>query len=239
MLKEIIAGTNLTEKEAKLYLACLQIGKSTITAIAKQARLNRITAYSIAEKLVEKGYFNFSGRGKITYYDAINPQTIYETIQDRTQKLKAIIPDLRRLHKSADHPNIRYFEGIDGIKALYLDSLNTGTEILNFANSADLRNFWPEYDQDYVQKRARKKIFLRGFAPDDEFGQKVAAADEKYYRKIKLLPAHKAIFHNEINIYDDKISLVSLRQSPIGLIIQDQEVADTQRSIFELLWELV
>jgi len=239
MIKEITANTNMTDKEARLYIACLQSGQSTITPIAKQARLNRVSAYSIAEKLIAKGYFTTSRKGKITYFDATNPQDIYESINQRTQKLKQILPDLRRLHKNADHPNIRYFEGIDGVKALYLDSLNSSTEILNYANSEDLRNFWPNYDEEYVLKRANKKIYLRGFAPNDTYGQRVHDTDTTYYRHIKLLPPQKALFHNETNIYDDKISLVSFKDRPMGIIIQNQELADTQRSIFELLWELV
>lgn len=237
MLEKIIKATNLNEKEARLYLAALELGKNSITILAKRARLNRITAYSIAEKLIQKGYLESSTQNSITIFDAINPQSIAEQISEKSRTFKKLLPDLRRLHKKNDHPTIRYFEGVEAIKSLYQDSLSSSTEILNFANSSDIRQFWPEYDQDYVHQRAKKKIFLRGFAPDDDYGQKVASENTKYYREIRLLPADSAHFHNEINIYDDKISMVSFSaENPLGIIIQNQEIADTQRAIFELLW---
>lgn len=238
MIEKIMSSTNLNQKEAALYLACLKTGQSTITRLANLARINRITAYSIAEKLVQKGFFTTSCRGKITYFDATDPKHIYENIKEKTQRLKTLLPDLKRLHGKAEHPTIRYFEGTNGIKTLYLDSLTSHTEILNYANSQEIRNFWPEYDNEYVKERAKRKIYLRGFAPNDSYGQTVFQNNQKYYREIRLLPNNKAIFYNEINIYDDKISLVSLKGNPVGIIIQNQELADTNRSIFELLWEL-
>jgi sugar-specific transcriptional regulator TrmB len=238
MIEKIMSSTNLNQKEAALYLACLKTGQSTITKLASLAGLNRITAYSIAEKLVQKGFFTTNRKGKITFFDATDPKQIYEGLKERTQHLKTLLPDLKRLHGKAEHPVVRYFEGVEAIKTLYLDSLTSQTEILNYANSREIRSFWPEYDREYVKERARRKIYLRGFAPDDNYGKDVFQNNDKYHREIRLLPADKAIFYNETNIYDDKISMVSLKGKPLGIIIQNQELVDTQRSIFELLWEL-
>ena len=44
------------------------------------------------------------------------------------------------------------------------------------------------------------------------------------------------LFKNEINIYDDKVAIIS-HEDQIGVIIQNKNIADTQRSIFELGFE--
>ncbi len=59
---------------------------------------------------------------------------------------------------------------------------------------------------------------------------------EAELREIYLIPKEKFPFRNEINIYDDKVAIIS-HEDEIGVIIQNKNIADTQRSIFELGFE--
>ena len=41
----------------------------------------------------------------------------------------------------------------------------------------------------------------------------------------------------EINIYDDKVSIISFGEDElVGMIIESHEIADTQRAIFAMAW---
>ena len=47
-------------------------------------------------------------------------------------------------------------------------------------------------------------------------------------------------FTNEIDIYADKVSIISLNPKNLyGVIIKSESAADTQRSIYELLWSFL
>jgi len=39
-----------------------------------------------------------------------------------------------------------------------------------------------------------------------------------------------------MDIYDDKVLYVALREPFMGVLIEDKTIADTQRAIFELGW---
>lgn len=54
-LQLILEDVGLSEKEAAVYLACLEIGTGLASAIAKRAGINRCTTYAILEKLTTKG----------------------------------------------------------------------------------------------------------------------------------------------------------------------------------------
>lgn len=237
MLIDVLKNLGLTEKESKIYLACIELGSSPISHISKYAKVNRVTTYDIIDKLIQKGYVNYLTKNKIKYFNAVKPDTIYKITKQKTNDLKNILPDLKRLHGETPHPTIRYFEGINGIKAIYEDTLRSRTEILNYANSKEIRKFWPEYDKEYVEKRAKKKIYLRGVALLDKAGLKVQKENRKYYRNIRLIPQNKYDFSNEIKIYDDKIAIISFNESLIGMIIESSEIAKTQRVIFKMVWE--
>jgi len=232
-----LKNIGLTDKEARVYIACLEAGSNVVSKIGKLAGLNRVTAYDILEKLKEKGFVNFLTKNNLKYFSATDPEIIVAETQRKTQNLKSILPDLKRLKGDTVHPHIQYFEGVDGIKTIYADTLISKTEILNYANSREIRNFWPDYDKEYVEKRAKKKIFLKGIAPNDKWGKQVHTDDKKYFREIRLIDPKRFDFTNEINIYDDKVAIASFSSELIGMIIESKEIANTQRAIFKMAWE--
>ena len=233
----VVKNIGLTEKEAKVYLSCLELGSAGVAEIARHAHINRVTAYDILEKLMKKGTVNFLTKKGARFYDATDPQTIANEMKRKAADFRKALPDLRRLRGEAIHPRIRYFEGLDGIKAIYEDTLTSKSEILNYANSREIRDHWPEYDSEYVQKRVKKNIYLRGIALQDSHGTWVQSGDKENFREIRLVPGKEFTFTNEINIYDDKVAIISYKDEPlIGMIIESQEIANTQRDIFKMAW---
>lgn len=237
MLTSLFQKLGLTDKEAKIYLANLEIGSSPVSKIASKAKINRVTTYDILEKLIKKGLINFIVRAKVKYFTATDPELVVNEFKKRSEELQKALPDLKRLHGDTVHPRVRYFEGVEGIKNIYTDTLTSKTEILNYCNSKQIRAFWPGYDIEYVKERAKNGIFLKGIAPEDEYGHQVQNQDKDNNREIRLISKEKFNFSNEINIYDDKVAIISSKDELIGMIIESHEIAETQRSIFKMVWE--
>ncbi len=237
MLTKILENIGLNAKEAKVYLATLKIGSNPVSKIAAKAKINRVTTYDIIEKLTKKGLISSFTRAKVKYFTATDPEVVITDFQRKVGQLKNVLPDLQRLSGETVHPRVRYFEGFDGIRHIYEDTLTSKSEILNYGNSEEIRKHWPSYDEDYVAKRAEKKIFLKGITLDDGYGRKVVQNNTDYHREIRLIPKDKFDFSNEIHIYDDKVAIISYKDELIGMIIESPEIANTQRSIFSMVWE--
>ena len=236
-LRKIIQDNGLSEKEAKIYLANLEVGTNKVSVIAKKARLNRVTTYDILERLLEKGLSSLIIQDGQKVYTALDPKLLIRRSKEKVKQLEKSLPLLKKLSSKTDHPKIEYFEGLEGIKQVYTDTLSAKTEILNYASSQLIREIWPEYDEQYVSKRVKKKIFLRGIAPYDEYGIKVAKENKAAHRDIRLVTGEEFDFSNEINIYDDKVSIISLKHDLVGIIIENEDIANTQRIIFKMAWE--
>jgi len=236
-LHNILINIGLTDKEANVYLACLELGQSPASDIALRAKMNRVTTYDILKKLIHRGYVSTFTQNGTKTFTATDPDSIRNEVRKNYMDFKSALPDLRRLHGKTQHPHIRYYEGPEAIKKVYADTLTAKTELLNYADSRLVRQFWPNYDQEYVAERVKKKIYLRGIAPQDDYGDLVAEQNKASHREIRLVPGDKFPFHNEINVYDDKVSIVSFGEDEVlGMIIQSQEIADTQRAIFTMAW---
>lgn len=237
-LQNVLTNIGLTDKESKVYLAALELGPSPASDIAQRSKLNRVTTYDILEKLIEREYITRQTKNRITTFTAAEPDHIRMDIRQKYLDFKEVLPELRRLHGSTYIPRIRYYEGIEGVKKVYADTLTAKTELLNYADSKSIREYWPTYDQDYVNERVKRRIYLRGIAPQDAMGKRIAADNEKKHREIRLVKAGPYAFSNEINIYDEKVSIVSFgKKEVVGMIIESSEIANTQRAIFMMAWE--
>lgn len=238
-LVHIIQSAGLTEKQSQLYLAGLRLGSAPASDYAKATGLNRVTAYNILEEMVRAGQCASVKKARATWYAPVPPERLAVEARKNADALQRSLPELRGLQGAKfRQPHVRFFEGWEGVRRVYEETLTAKSEILNFANSAVVREFWPTYDEDYVAERVKRGIHLCGIAPDDEAGKRVHGEDRKKKREIRLVPARDFDFTNEINIYDSKVAICSFASSPsmFGVIIESGEVAETQRQIFEMAW---
>lgn len=238
-LLKILESIGLSDAEARLYLAGLQLGSAPASEYAKTTAINRITAYNMLEHMVNKGRFTLVKKMRGKWYAPAAPESLATEARKNADALQRSLPELRSLHSPMERkPHVRFFEGWYGVRHIYDDTLTASGEILNFANSAVVRKFWPAYDEEYVAERVKREVHLRGIAPDDVAGKRVHGEDRKKLREIRLVPAKDFDFTNEINVYDHKVAICSFASQPqmFGVIIESREVAETQRQIFEMAW---
>ena len=226
----------MSEKEARLYLACLELGSGTVMEISKKSHISRGSVYDLLEDMLGKGYVSKIDQDKHMLFSAVDPEVLNKKYQERARQFEQSLPELKGLFHKSSKPKVRYFEGIEGIKRVYEDTLSATEVILNYANSREIRLHWPQYDEDYVQKRIQKGIRLKGIAPDDEYGKQVKKEDRKCLRSTRLLSAKEFQFTNEINIYDNKVAITSFEGNMMGIIIESEAIANTQRDIFKMAW---
>ncbi len=239
----ILEAVGLDGKESQLYLAGLQFGTAPASEYAKVTGVNRITSYNLLEELVQRGYFTVERKMRAKWYAPVAPEFVALEARKNADALERVLPELRSLQGAKYRkPRVRYFEGWEGMRHVYGDTLTAQGELFNFANSAVVRKFWPNYDEEYVQERVKRGIHLRGIAPNDEAGRRVHGEDRQRLREIRLVPASDFDFTNEINIYDHKVAICSFDsgirgdRDMFGVIIESKEVAETQRQIFEMAW---
>ena len=238
-LAPVLESIGLDTKQSQLYLAGLALGAAPASEYAKKSGLNRITTYNTLEELVHLGHMTVEKRVRAKWYAPVAPAYLALEARKSVEALERSLPELRSLQGAKYRsPRVRFFQGWEGIRHVYDDTLTAKSELLNFANSAIVRKSWPGYDEEYVAERVKRGIALRGIAPDDAVGKRVHGEDREKLREIRLVPASDFDFTNEINIYDHKVAICSFESSKdvFGVIIESKEVAETQRQIFEMAW---
>jgi sugar-specific transcriptional regulator TrmB len=238
-ISQILIDLGYTEKQAAVYLTLLELGDVLPSTIARQAGLKRPTVYVILEQLKERGLVSHTKRKNSTYYRAVDPQALLDDQKRKYRRLQESLPALMGMRQRYEvTPQMAVFEGPDGIIQVMEDSLTSSGEIFcwSAASVALSHKEFGEYHPRYVEKKNRKGIRIRGLFQYDEVGTEMKRKGIKDNREIYLIPGDKFPFDNEINIYDDKVSIIS-HKDQVGVIIQNAAIANTQRSIFKFAFE--
>ena len=239
-LKEL----GFSDKEAKVYLALLEMGPSSVSEVARQAKINRTTGYDILEALAGRKLVRSATKKRRVIYVAENPESIKRLLEEEAtryknmaNKVSKVMPELKAMYTEIEKkPIVKFYEGLDGLKALYEDSLTSHEEIRSYTSSADLERELGNYAEDYFKRRAQKKIPIRAIAPTAKYGIHLKSVQDKFLRNVKLVPPEKFSFSPEIYIYDDKLTVMSLKEK-FGVYIQSKEIAQALKTAYELAWE--
>lgn len=237
-LSRVLENIGLTEKESKIYLALLEIKEALPSTIAKKAGVKRPTSYLILEQLIQKGLVSKIKKGAYFYFQPVNPHSILEDQYKKYNELEKALPDLLSMHALYSvRPQVSFFEGKEGIIRIMEDTLKTSTELLCWADTTLATNtLLKDYYPTYIKTKVERGIWLRGIFSYDKYALKYQKDGQKELREVYLIPKEKFPFKNEINIYDNKVAIVS-HQDQIGVIIENKNIADTQRSIFNFAFE--
>ncbi|MDP3785248.1 MAG: helix-turn-helix domain-containing protein [bacterium] len=241
-MKEKLKAIGLSENEARVYLALLELGKGTVSEITRKANLNRTTGYDVLDNLVGKGLVSVSGKEPKQEYLAESPDKIETLLKKKLEEdekhlgeVKGIIPELKSMHNVAGRPKVRFYEGKDGLVEVYEDTLTSHETIRAYATVDDMHKALPNYFPEYYGRRAGRGIGIRAIIPKTPIGEERATHDKEEMRETALIPPDKYYFSPEINIYDDKVMIASLREK-LGIIIESAEIADAMKKIYELAW---
>ncbi|MFC1651629.1 TrmB family transcriptional regulator [Patescibacteria group bacterium] len=229
----------LNQKEAKIYLANLELGEASIQEIAKKSGIKRTSIYNLIDDLVKRGVIHVVIKKNKKRFVAAEPGTLKEIIAQRKKALENILPDLKMLSGTTkEKPRVRFYEGLEGIKAVYNDTLIDKKSIKAFTGVTKGFAVLGKYGNEYIAKRAATKIKAQVITPNDAEGRMFKKKDRISQRITRLIPKKKFPFDIEINIYGNKVSFISYsKQRLMGVIMESPEIAKTMESIFDLSWE--
>ncbi|HYC34105.1 MAG TPA: helix-turn-helix domain-containing protein, partial [Candidatus Paceibacterota bacterium] len=185
-----LLASGLSEKEANVYYATLELGRGTVTAISRKAGINRTTGYSVLNSLVSRNLVRISGKEPKQEYVAETPENILSSKQAQLTKLKKdieqtekLLPELKSIYKTGDRPQIKFYEGIDGLKLVYEDTLTSSTPLVAYASYEHMHETLKDYFPSYYKRRAAKGLHITGIVPKTDLSLERAKHNKEELRE--------------------------------------------------------
>lgn len=244
LIKELVQF-GLTEKEAKVYLALLELEVATVNEIAKATELNRSSMYVILDALEKRGLVTVSGDKDVKQYVAASPELLLRNATELAKKYEDVrknielaVPELKALHKETKHkPKVQVFEGKDGLRNAYYDILSTNANTLKvYATPENIIKAVPDFMKQNIE-RIKKGIKMYAINPaTKESVELLKHIPSSSPDEVLLIPKEKFRFSSDLAIYANKVGLASPKEK-FAIIIESKEIADMMRESFNLSWE--
>lgn len=241
-----ILGVN--EKEAEVYLALLTSGTLSQLEIARKTNINRTTVYRILEKLYSLGLAEQLVESKSTRSQAVNPEKIGQMIikkESELEQIKSKLPDLinnlSQIRNTADSPTkVIYFKGKEGLEQLLWNTLKAEgkDEVVGYGyldwNEGIGEKMADKLRQEYVDRKILSREIRN--QKDTDFTNVSSYVNKNWVGR--YLPKSKLEILHDTYIYNDVFAYYHFYEGEMfGVEIHNEEIAKTQKQIFEILWK--
>lgn len=231
----------LTEKEARVYMAALEMGGSSVQKLGQKACVNRATVYTNLEHLIALGLIKSEQVGKKIRFYAEEPEKVIEilikneeqVLAEREGEITDLLPKLNAVQSSAHAtPVVRYFEGRTGVRQLVREVfMGSDDRLLRimYPNDLLMRFFSKEELEQLVAERKSlginfKAIYTASHPLTDD-------NQNQHY-----LSRHRFDLGCDIAFFGDQVRIISLEDPIIGVIIEDKNITQSFKDIFDYIY---
>ena len=87
MNERILQEAGLTKGESKVYLALVLLGESSVTPIAREAKVSLSKIYEILENLIKKGLVSSIVKNNVKHFSAAEPERILDYLEKKKEDI--------------------------------------------------------------------------------------------------------------------------------------------------------
>ena len=240
---EQLISLGLTQGEAKVYLAMIQVGPSKVGKIVEMAGVSQSKIYNVLDRLILKGLASYNIRDNFKYFQSLEPSRLHEFIvkkenEVRRQKegITQIINDLSKNINAAKRSTSEIFVGERSLRSAYLtllsDSKNGDILRYFYPYSYAHENASPFYSRFYKYQKS-KGLVERG----------IVNSDFKNSQHFKEIPKDVKLRHvnfplpGTIDIFADKLLIIDWK-TITGILITSSEIAGIFVDYFDSIWKI-
>jgi sugar-specific transcriptional regulator TrmB len=237
----------LTKKESDIYELLIKDGELPVNTIVARTKLKRGIVYKSLYSLEEKGLATKKDINKKIHFKPASPSELSRLVDIKTQEatqarleLTSILPQLTQQYiTSIEKPVVTTYQGVEGLKAIYEDTIKVGEPIFAALNNADIEPSLLRWlDGTYVKRRVKSHIEAKVIISSGSMSKNYLQRDDKALRESRVVASATFPFPHEVDIYGDKVAFIDYHKGGqlIGIIIHHPQIAVTMKALWNLAW---
>jgi len=238
-LVQQLSNAGLHEKEARVYIALLQLGRGSAYAVADRSGLKKPTAYVILGELIKKGLVMRVPREKKQLFIAKPPEEFFAMAEERLRLARKALPELITMAESQTvKVRTLFYEGINGVKdsLYYRKDEMKGKDMTGFyATAEDATPELMEIFDPYPENLKKAGIGMKVITPEHESTKQFLNKNNPNYSDIKVVSPSLYSGKVSLEVGDTFVRVILFKQLQ-SVIIESPELADSVRQIFNIVW---
>jgi len=234
-IEDSLLANGMPEREAKVYLALLELGEASVLRVAQTSGIERTYCYDILESLIKNGMatrMEIAGKQR---YVGESPDTLAYIFEQRASKFKKSLPELRsRYNSGGQKPVVRFYEGKESLEKIY-NELENCVRYDAITSPAALYKMQGTWVNEVAARLVKKGIKVRELVSAEmgmpEFGRIFRAP----LQEVRVLPSN-VLLSTDTLIYENKV--VSISYAPVyhAVVTEGSGIVTTQKALFEYMW---
>lgn len=246
---ELLKNIGFSPDQIAVYGTLIEYGKLPASIIASRSKVSRVITYKILGQFVDMGIAEKIDAPKsVAVFGPRDPEHLRKLIEQKKSEIdsfssacESAISTLRPQYNLLnDKPGVVFYEGLEGVKKVLEDSLYTEGTIYTYVDVEAVLDHFKKINDDYVEKREKRGIAKKVLAADTPKTREYLGSHTNSLIDMKLVGKEKIPFGCAMQIYDNKISYITIGKqegSIIGVIIEDERIANMHRYFFECLYD--
>lgn len=244
-LIKLLEELGIKDNDEKVYLACLELGPTTITKIAYKAEVERATVYAILDRLKEKGLVTINVKESDRHIQVESPDKLLilakhkiRSIQDREHEFRSILPDLlSTVNQRGNQPKVKFYEGRDQYIDIFDHIIDEAKGKMYYFGDVDqfVKMVSWEFERNWVKRRIRKKILMKMLVNKGQYFPEYRKRDAQELRETRFYPTEMK-FEASYLLWNNKIALWN-PVVPLAIVIEDEIIVKMFKEMFFGLWK--
>lgn len=248
MIEKYLEELGFSHEVGRLYSILVSKGPLTILEASRATEIERTALYRLVDDLMARGLIEEVLEYKSRRLQAAPPHKIKDLVERKRREAEGLAHDYPEFEKlvqnmpSSNSTQVRYYRGISGIKQILWNETKAKSGVIGYTYRNLEEVVGLSYFRQWVSELEKNKVVCRDLRSDSF----LLSSDSPEFVRIHIdqsawryLP--DAVMHltHNLDVYNDIVAMYYWQDNELfGIEIQNQQIADMQRSIFETLWKL-
>jgi len=238
---DALEGLGLSKREAKAYLALLELGSSTTGSIIEKTGIPSSKIYEVLERLKAKGLASYVLNKHRKYFQAADPEFVLNYYNEKKKRFEEILPGLKEKQRFAhEKQEVEIYEGKQAIFKMLRDIVEQakiGDEYLSFSlgqEHADLEV--STFFNNLALRRIEKGLKIRVLSPNDKRSIVEKAYSKEILKKInnKYTDVH---YPQGIIVLNKDVVMLEWDDRPTAVKITSEAISGNYKEFFNDIYK--
>lgn len=241
-----LEALGLSPNEAKVYLAALKLGETTIGDLQRESGLHKQLVYNATDILQQAGLLVISEVRGRKHFMAADPSVLEKRIEERLGAVRGLLPALYQVASTKKEKDlVRTYHGLQAVQQYYQESVRTQPEgsftLVTGVGGQRFFDLWKidnPYFQRYEGMRNERNISLKllFFLAQEEDEKTLVGVKSRKNIEVRVIrDANQAPI--DIVVWTNHVGLTLYGHEPYLIDIAGESVVKTFQKFFELFWE--
>jgi DNA-binding transcriptional regulator GbsR (MarR family) len=248
-LRAYLFKLGLASEIADIYLALHTYGPQSLSELARHSGVERTRIYRMMDELTASNLVEIETQYKKNIFHAAPITNLQILISKKEQDIRDLQKELQELHRNLSDPaasspatRIQFYKGIEGLKQMYWNQTKGTTENLAILHENMQIRTNLSFFERWAHACNENGLKFRGIINDNFIKTQQEWYGEHSNGRLanwrsRYLPDNVFLITHSVVIYDDVTSYYNWKDGEIfGVEMRNQEIADSQRQFFEMLW---